>query len=243
MTTAMRGPATASLSKLAAPVPVDCSQSGESGYLAELLGPDAPSYIVDVGAHDGISWSNSAYFIAAGWTALMLEPMPKAFAELAARYADNPRVICRQVACADRSGTMDFVLGGDHLAMLSALVPEPGGAMAPQEGGGEAKSGTEASKESGAAIRVRVETLTRVLAAVGWPRDFAILSVDAETMDYEVLLGLDFPRYRPRFIVVEDYAPKRAYVDHLLASEGYRRLTQLGANHIWKHRYAPTWRR
>lgn len=216
--------------KLAPPVPVDHSQSGESGYLAALLAPDTPPYIVDVGAHDGVSWSNSAYFIAGGWTALMLEPMPKAFAELAGRYAGNSQVICRQIACADRSGTMDFVLGDDHLAMLSALAPDSQG-------------GAEDAADAGQRILVRVETLTRVLTEADWPYDFAILSVDAETMDYEVLLGLDFVRFRPRFIVVEDYAPKRPYVDHLLISEGYRRLTQLGANHIWKHRYTQAWRR
>ena len=209
------------------PVPTDRSQGGESGYLAALLPPDTPAFIVDVGAHDGISWSNSAYFIQGGWRALMLEPMPKAFAEMQGRYAGNPRVTCRNLACADRAGTMPFVLGGDHLAMLSALAPE---------------AETESDSESGAGqtIRVTVETLTRVLEGEGWPRDFAILSVDAETMDYEVLLGLDFARFRPRFVVVEDYGPKRPFVDHLLTSEGYRRLTRLGDNHIWKHRSTVT---
>lgn len=210
---------------MAPAVPTDYSQGGESGYLAALLAPDTPAYVVDVGAHDGISWSNSAYFIEGGWTALMLEPMPKAFAELQARYAGNPRVICRNLACADRAGTLPFVLGDDHLAMLSALAPA---------------KGTEDGR--GRSILVEVDTLTRVLAREGWPRDFAILSVDAETMDYEVLLGLDFARFRPRFVVVEDYGPKRPFLDHLLISEGFRRLTRLGDNHIWKHRHVPVWR-
>lgn len=219
---------------MASPVPTDYSQNGESGYLAALMPPDAPAFIVDVGAHDGISWSNSAYFIEGGWRALLLEPMPKAFAEMQARYAGNPQVACRNLACADRAGTLPFVLGDDHLAMLSALAPDAVGV-------GEPESGTDG--ESGQTIRVTVETLSRVLEAEAWPRDFAILSVDAETMDYEVLLGLDFARFRPRFVVVEDYGPKRAFVDHLLLSEGYRRLTRLGDNHIWKHRNVVTWRR
>ncbi|HKK29926.1 MAG TPA: FkbM family methyltransferase [Alphaproteobacteria bacterium] len=200
--------------------PADRSQGGESSYLAALISPDAPPLIVDVGAHDGISWSNSAYFIEDGWTALMIEPMPKAFAEMQARYTGNPRVVCRNLACADKAGILPFVLGDDHLAMLSALA-------APD------------SKADGLSILVKVDTLTRILERESWPRDFAILSVDAETMDYEVLLGLDFARFRPRFIVVEDYGPKRPFLDHLLLSEGYRRLAQLGDNHIWKHREAP----
>lgn len=217
-------------------VPTDYSQNGESGYLAALLSPDTPALIVDVGAHDGISWSNSAYFIEGGWTALMLEPMPKAFAELQARYAGNPRVKCRNLACADTIGTLPFVLGDDHLAMLSALAPAGGRR---EEGRGEEGRREEEARS----ILVEVDTLTRILMREGWPRDFAILSVDAETMDYEVLLGLDFVRFRPRFIVVEDYGPKRPFLDHLLISEGYRRLTRLGDNHIWKHRYVPVWRR
>lgn len=227
--------ASAAVATGGSPVPKDYSQTGESAYLAALQRPDDPAYIVDVGAHDGISWSNSAYFIEGGWTALMIEPMPKAFAELAGRYAGNPRVLCRNLACANRAGTLPFVLGDDHLAMLSALAPETAPQSAPEIAPEEGETG--AGPAAGAqTIAVAVDTLTRILDREGWPPDFSILSVDAETMDYEVLLGLDFGRYRPRFIVVEDYEPKRRFLDHLLQAEGYRRLAQLGANHIWKHR-------
>jgi FkbM family methyltransferase len=158
---------------------VDVSQRGEAGMLAALVEPDWPRYLVDVGAHDGRSLSNSFPFLQLGWSGVLVEPLPAAFSQLAALYRDRPDVTCVQAACAAFDGETALAVGDDApIAMTSALRP-----------GGE--------------LTVRVRTLTSLLDECGAPADFSLLLVDAEGMDGEVVAGLDFDRWRPRVVVVE----------------------------------------
>ena len=56
------------------------SQYGEDEILSDLLGPiDA---VVDIGANDGVSGSNTFLFVLRGARALLFEPIPEIFAVL-----------------------------------------------------------------------------------------------------------------------------------------------------------------
>jgi hypothetical protein len=55
-------------------------------------------------------------------------------------------------------------------------------------------------------------------------------------MDYEVLLGLDFTRYRPRLILTEEYPFNVAKHDakyELLRDRGYQLKTVVNCNSLW----------
>src|SRR4051794_33175526 len=153
---------------------VDVSQHGEAGMLAALVETDWPRYLVDVGAHDGRSLSNSFPFLQLGWGGVLVEPLPEAFAQLASLYAGRADVHCVQAACAESEGDREMSVGSDApIAMTSSL-----------RAGGE--------------LTVRVRTLTSLLDEYAAPSDFSLLLVDAEGMDREVLAGLDFDRWGPR---------------------------------------------
>jgi FkbM family methyltransferase len=193
---------------------VDVSQHGEASVLAALVEDDWPPYLVDVGAHDGHSLSNSFPFLERGWSGVLVEPLPAAFERLAALHAGREDVRCVQAACGEEPGRMPFAVGGDGpLPMTSRL----GG------GGGE--------------LEVEVRTLTSVLAEAGTPSDFSLLLVDAEGADGSVLAGLDFDRYRPRVVVTEDdvaAAEAHAAKEALLHERGYALYTVVAAtNSIW----------
>ena len=64
---------------------VDVSQHGEAGNLDALVQADWPRYLVDVGAHDGRSLSNSFPFLQIGWAGTLVEPLPSAFERLDAK--------------------------------------------------------------------------------------------------------------------------------------------------------------
>lgn len=53
-------------------------------------------------------------------------------------------------------------------------------------------------------VKMQSITLTDVLEKYEAPNDFDLLTVDAEEHDLEVLKGLDWKRYRPKLVVVED---------------------------------------
>lgn len=200
------------------------SQHGEDAILLKLLADYAQPYLVDVGAHDGRSWSNSRPFMLKEWHGILIEPLPKVYQELARVYAKNPRATCLELACADRTGQQPLFIGSDgEVGMGSSLSTDQNvwfDAMRSEE-----------------SIIVQTDTLTNVLDRAGWPQDFGLLLVDAEGMDYEVLLGLDFARYRPAVIVSEEYVvnpEKHAAKYALLRANGYHLHTVVDdANSIW----------
>lgn len=183
--------------------------------MAALVGEAWPPFLVDVGAHDGQTLSNSRPLLALGWSGVLVEPLPAAFERLDALYRDRPDVHCVQAACADAEGQRQLHLGTDGpLTMNSSL---------------------HAQRGRRDAVTVTVRTLTSVLEDCDVPSDFSILLVDAEGADYEVLAGLDFERFRPRVVVTEDdlSAPDRhAAKTRLLGERGYVLYAVVG-NSIW----------
>jgi len=64
------------------------SQSGEDGIIAALLErlPDCPRLVIEFGAGDGISLSNSRNLINHGWAAILIERDPDLYAQLIKTY-------------------------------------------------------------------------------------------------------------------------------------------------------------
>jgi FkbM family methyltransferase len=195
----------------------DTTHHGEFSTMRRLLPPDAPKVVVDVGANDGFYGSNSFPFVARNWRGILIEPHPEAFALLQQRFAKNPQVTCLNVACAESAGKRPLYLGRDP--SVSTLCDDP--ELLSQRGGKDK------------AIIVTMETLADILSARHIPRDFGVLSIDTEGMDYEVLLGLDCSVWRPRVIITEDYKPKGADKADYLNKNGYCLRASIAGNTIW----------
>jgi hypothetical protein len=59
-------------------------------YVAQLLPPDQPRTVVDIGAGNGVRWSNSYALLLAGWKALGIEADPQKYALLEKVYRKLP---------------------------------------------------------------------------------------------------------------------------------------------------------
>lgn len=201
----------------------DTSQGGEVATLRALINSNDPKYLVDVGAHDGKYLSNSWPFIQAGWNAIAIEPLPVAFDELVKNHRNHRNVTCINMACAEKPGSLPLYIGIDgENGQMSTLCTDDN----------EWFQQNRSSKS----ILVQVDTLTNILDGQRWPAQFPILLVDAEGMDYEVLLGLDFKKYQPRIIVTEEYVsnPEKHQNKYaLLRSMGYTYHSLVAYNTIW----------
>ncbi|HZL44248.1 MAG TPA: FkbM family methyltransferase, partial [Verrucomicrobiae bacterium] len=198
----------------------DTTHNGEFAALWRFVNPQSPKIVIDVGANDGFYGSNSYPFIARGWRAVMIEPHPVVFKRLEKRFARSPQVTCLQIACSNTTGTLPFYVGADGEApSLSTLCTDPDP--------GFRKGRLDQT------INVKVDTLNNVLHSLAISRDIGVLSVDAEGMDYEVLLGLDFPRWRPRVIITENYRPKEAAKATYLTEQGYAFQGKIHSNTLW----------
>lgn len=197
----------------------DTTHRGEFAALRRLITPDFPRIVVDVGANDGFYGSNSFPFVARSWRAILVEPHPKVFAKLQKLHAGKTNVTCLNLACSNVQGTLPLHVGSDGEAPSNSTLSDAADLLQVR------------AEET---ILVKVETLSDVLAGLKIPADIGVLSVDVEGMDYEVLLGLDFSRWRPRLIITEDYEPKEAKKSEWLTSQGYRLVMSIAGNTLWQ---------
>jgi len=197
----------------------DTTMKGEFRIMRKLVQRDWPRIFVDVGANNGFYGSNSFPFVARGWRSVLIEPHPRAFERLQKLHAGKKRTTCLNMACADTAGELPLYFSVNDDTSRATLCTD--------------ESPMWQNVRSKDYKMVRVERLAIVLKEHGIPEDFGILSIDTEGMDYEVLLGLDLNRWRPRLIVTEDYKPKIERKAKHLTEHGYQQVANCDANSFW----------
>jgi len=197
---------------------VDYSQYGQALILQQLITPDTPRILVDIGAHDGISGSNSRALLEQGWRGLLVEPLPAIFTNLLDNSRSLHNVTCVQAACSDRDGTASIYIGKDGGAgQMSSLSRDP--EILPN-----------LSKQS---VDVPTITLSTLFAKHAIPKDFGVLLIDTEGWDLTVLRGLENAASRPRIIATEDFVSTNQEKYLLLEKLQYRGAGNWGSDSIW----------
>lgn len=204
---------------VAEPCPADRDSYGLEGLdlrIRDAL-PEAPGFLIEIGAHDGVLQSNSVILERAGWRGMLIEALPGPYARC---RRTRPGMIVEHAACvaADYPGqtvTMTDV-GLMTLSGRSALAEE---ARAEWLSRGEGFAGRPRQE-----IEVPAATLSGLLDKHGQAR-LDLLLLDVEGAETDVLDGLDFARHAPRFIVAED-AYDAGLADYL-AARSYTRSAVL----------------
>ena len=184
--------------------------------LAALEG-EAPGVFVELGAHDGVTQSNSILLEQRGWTGLLIEASPSSYARC---KKARPGVIVEHSACvsANFKGSQ-ITLTDVGLMSLTNRSGIDGDARASWVERGEGFAPLPRQD-----IEVPTATLSSILDRhrIGAPD---LLLLDVEGAEIDVLEGLDFTRHGPRFILAED-----AYTEEIAAylqTFGYVRKTIL----------------
>lgn len=90
------------------------SQSNEEQIIKQYFG-DSIGTLLDIGANDGVTFSNSRGLIEQGWTAHLVEPSPKAYALLSSLYGDVENVYCHACAIMEDNGIFTLYESGAHV--------------------------------------------------------------------------------------------------------------------------------
>ncbi len=199
-------------------MPVDYSQHGQALILQQLITADTPRVLVDIGAHDGITGSNSRALLEQGWRAILVEPLPAAFAQLRENCRLFPDVTLFQAACSNRSGLAVIRVGIDgDLGQLSSM----------------SESSAIAPNLTAESIQVATMTLADVFEQGRVASDFGVLLIDTEGFDFHILRGLAGTARRPRIIVTEDFSETDVEKYALLSNLGYRFVGAWGSDSVW----------
>lgn len=187
---------------------VSWSQFGEDLVARDILGLE-PGFYVDVGCNDPIRWSNTYLFYLHGWTGVLLDGNQQLI-DKCHRQRPVDTAICCLLGESDGEG--EIAIYDDH-AISSAMASH----------NSERRSQAKLIENR----RVPIRSLTNVLSECGAPARIDFLSIDVEGMDLMVLKGLDFGRFKPSLIAIEDAAfdplrPNDNAIVPFLVSRGYR---------------------
>jgi len=199
-----------------------CCQYGEE----RIILPFAKNggYVVDIGAADGETYSNSRFLIRDhGWRGVLIEPEPTQYAKLAALYAGHRGVKTVRAAV----GAVDKLVTLWPGELASTLLPE----------WVEHTRRVAPHVRYGSPIEIRQRPLADILAEVGAPPVVDFLSIDCEGMDLEAFESRD--TYQARLVCVESRPGDRAQSDlaKWMNRRGYRFCDRTHGNAFFV--YAP----
>jgi FkbM family methyltransferase len=183
---------------------------------------------VDIGAHDGISYSNTYFFEKElGWGGLCIEPMPETYAQLVV----NRTCTCFQGCVAEFSGDDDFYRVSHpigYIEMYSGLVKT----YHPKHL--ENMKGM-LSRLGGSLLTCRMKCISlNDLLAENQVMHVNVLSIDTEGGEFEILSSVDFSRYQVDVIVIEDnYGDDRLIP--FLEEKGYRFIKSIEQDLLFVH--------
>ena len=203
----------------------DVSQFGETWLMLREMVNAAASHriVVDVGAR-GRDRSNSYDLMRhCGWKGLLVEANPNLIASIEREFAGLDLTLVNR-AVSDYAGEATFFLGSnDDVSSLDQ------GAAA---GWGDIRG----------QVKVTVERLPALLEAHAIPRDFDVLSIDAEGEDVRILNDTVLAGWLPRWVIIEasdDFRVRSLRDLPLLpaVAERYRVVVQTKANLILRSRF------
>jgi FkbM family methyltransferase len=178
-------------------------------------------FFVEAGANDGFEQSNT-YWLERfrGWRGVLVEPIPELYREA---VLERPRANvfnCALVPFDHPGGTVTMRYGG----LMSIVAGARGSEAADREYVQPAfMLGMEDERE----VDVPARTLSSILDEVAAP-EIDLLSLDVEGFEPDALMGLDFDRHAPRFVVVEvhEVSGGRARIEEILGAR-YEAVEQL----------------
>lgn len=150
---------------------------------------------VDIGAHNGITYSNSFFFEnELGWRGLCVEPNPEVFDEL----KKNRSCISVNGCVTNKSGPGKFLMVTGYAEMLSGLIDK----FDPQHIE-RIKSEIAAHGGTCKVIDVNCYLLNDLLEMYGVPH-INFLSIDTEGGEFDIIQSIDYNRFKIDVITLED---------------------------------------
>ncbi len=191
--------------------------------LVELLQHRSGGTFIEAGAHDGLTQSNSALLeFSLGWTGMLVEPVP----HLADRCRTNrPDALVEQVALVPTGHPTETVTLFD-CGLMSLVAGAMGSEDADREHlslGSRVQGGLVISE-----LQVPAVPLSRLIETHGLGR-VDLLILDVEGYEVPTLLGLDFDRHGPEYLLIE--ARVRSEVDAVLGGR-YSRIADLSHHDV-----------
>jgi FkbM family methyltransferase len=180
--------------------------------IASLLHSKTKEYepfFVEVGASDGVTFSNTKFLQDLGWRGCLIEPAPTSFAKLLQNRAGENMSLFNSIVWSNDDEEIKFfeVTEGLEYSTISSL---------------RNFDKLSQARVKGKEIIGRSKTLNSILTQCKAPKKMGFLSIDTEGSELEVLNGLNLKQWRFLFVAVEhNFNLNRDKIKSYLESNGY----------------------
>lgn len=188
------------------------TQNNEETYIIESLKNIKNGRFLDIGAHDGVTFSSTRRLFDLGWTGVYVEPSPEV---LPALYR-NAGIKCTvlPVAIGSSNTSMDFYSSGtDMIGTLSTQHVELW------------KNHAKFTKTT-----VDVITVDELEKRVGNSFDF--IGIDVEGINLDVFKQFDWNKWNAKCVCVE-YESHKDYMTNVMIKAGYKLVYTSGENLVF----------
>jgi len=160
---------------------------------------DKNGIFIELGAHDGLTQSNTAYFEYKNkWEGILIEPSVTQY-ELCKINRKNSIVL--NYACVSNDYNEDYVYGDFNGSLMSSV------------------NGQRNNAEN--LTKVKAITLEKILDENLNGRTINFLSLDTEGYELPILKGLNLEKYRPKYILIEVYRIDFENIKNFMESQNY----------------------
>lgn len=195
------------------------TQNNEERYITSYF-KDFTGTLLDLGANDGKTFSNSLKLIEKGWKATLVEASPTIFTKLRNLHKDNKKVQCVNVAVGNENKNLTFyesgnLIGKEDYSLVSTIDKE------------ELKRWPD--------IKFKKMEVTcfdyKNMLTFSKIKSFDFISIDIEGLDYDVLSQIDLSK--TKMLVVEFNGKEEHKYINYCKGFGMRELHRNGENLIF----------
>lgn len=198
------------------------SQYGQDTIVFELLGKPPHGVFLDIGANDGITFSNSLFFEEKGWTGICVEPHPTIFKTL----SEHRKCHLLNACVSDTDATVDFLAIEGPSNMLSGIVQF-------LDQSDFERIDKDIASNGGSKQYVRIEALSpETLLSRFEISEIDYLSIDTEGCELSILKSFDFQKTPVKIIGVEN-GNRSPDLFYYLSKQGYHLAKCVGCDEIY----------
>jgi FkbM family methyltransferase len=199
------------------------SQNDEEKIILEYFG-DYVGSLLDLGANDGVTLSNSYALVERGWSAVLVEASKKAFDRLVDNMESNSNVVLLPYAVGAEDGIVTFhesgeLLGVGDTSLVSSVKKEELSRWKPAN-----VKFTE--------IKVPMMRFNKLIELSGVSK-FDFITMDIEGVELDVLPQIDFNKLATSMVIVEFNGKEQHKYDSLILPFGFKLIHRNAENLIY----------
>lgn len=204
------------------------SQYGEHEILNQYFS-SRKGFLIDIGAADGRTHSNSYDLIKAGWNGILVEPLVHFMKDLRKLYKDNDKVRMYHGAISDFSGkTRIYVWNEGVDSQLSTIDRDQYTRLKASDYFSQMGKFTES-------YEIDVLTPRELLTTYSVPKNIDFVDIDAEGSDLKILESWPWEEFDVDLFCIE-FAVGKELLKSFMELKGYDLYMETRGNHLYRKR-------